>query len=192
MEKIKLSWSIISSWSAGRRDDAIKMFMGGNIEDNEYLQEGRRLHKLISDKKLRLLPIIKDTAIFEDINPEEHKWVNYFRVPVFDWLEMSMVADVLDPVEGLLIDWKTGSRKSTQHNKLQLYIYAYLLTKLEQPIYIKSAILAKVSEDVSGAVICDDFSLFSIDDNKLEIAENYIESNASEIFNFIQEMNNGK
>jgi hypothetical protein len=188
MDKIKLSWSILSSWSAGRQDDAIKMFMGGSIEETVYMTEGKRVHELIAKKKLKLLPFIKDTAIFEDIVPDKHQWINYFRVPVFDWLDMSMVADVLDPVEGLLIDWKTGSRKSNQYNKMQLYIYAYLLSKLEEPIIIKQAVLAKVGEDPSGAIICENFSMYKIDENKLMVAENYIETNASEMFLHIKEI----
>lgn len=191
MEKIKLSWSIISSWSSGRKDDAIKMYMGAGIEENEYMIEGKRLHKIISEKRLKLLPFIKDTAIFENIEPEKHLWVNYFRVPVFEWLDMSMIADVIDPVEGLLIDWKSGTRNSAQYNKLQLYVYAYLLSKLPNPIAIKDAIIAKVGELDNGVVICEDFCLYKIDNNKLEVAENYIESNASEIYNFLQEISNG-
>jgi hypothetical protein len=190
MDKIKLSWTILSSWSAGRQDDALKMFMGGSIAPNVYMEEGKRVHKIISDKKLKLLPFIKETAIYEDIDPEKKKWVNYFRVQVFDWLEMGMVADVLDPVEGLLIDWKTGSRKSNQYNKMQLYIYAYLLRKLDEPIIINQAVLAKVGEDQSGAIICEDFSMYKIDENKLMIAENYIETNASEMFMHLKELGN--
>jgi hypothetical protein len=166
------------------------MIMGDGIKDNMYLREGRRIHEKIAENKLRLLPFIKDTAIFEGKYGEKNMQ-NYFRVPVFEWLDMSMVADVLDPVEKLLIDWKTGMRKSTEHNQLQLYVYAYLLTRLPEPVEIEKAIIGKVRETKEGAIICDDFSLYKINEEKLALAENYIESNASEIFNFLQEVGNG-
>lgn len=191
MEKIKLSWSIISSWSAGRKDDAIKMLMGADIEQTLYMAEGKRIHELISDKKLRLLPFIKDTSIYEGNGDNRSERLNYFRVPVFEWLDMSMIIDVLDPIEKFIIDWKTGTRKSTQHNKMQLYVYSYLLTKLEEPINIEKAIMAKVSESDSGVITCDDFSIYKINESKLELAENYIETNASEIYNFLEESKNG-
>lgn len=190
MEKIKLSWSIISSWSAGRKDDAIKMLMGMGIEETVFMSEGKRIHEAISSKKLRILPFIKDTSIYEGNGDNRSERVNYFRVPVFEWLDMSMIIDVLDPEEKFIIDWKSGNRKSTQHNKMQLYVYAYLLTKLPEPIYIEKAIMAKVSESDSGVITCDDFCIYKINEEKLMIAENYIESNASEIYNFIQESKN--
>lgn len=185
MKKLKLSWSILSAWSSGRRDDAITMLMGDSIEGNVLMKEGKRIHEIIANKKLKLLPFIKDTAVFEG---DRENRINYFKVDVFDWLEMSMVADVLDPIEGLLIDWKTGNRKSTQHNKLQLYVYAYLLSKLPEPIEIKKAVIAKVGE-IDDAILVEDFSLYKINKEKLELAENYIESNACEIYDFLSQQN---
>lgn len=191
-----LSWTKISSWSAGRTDEAIKMIMDSSGSDeNIYMREGKRIHSKIAEGKFRLLPFMKDTGRFElpnGENPEEkRKDPNYFRVEVFDWLDMSMLVDYLDPVEGLIIDWKSGSRKSTEHNKMQLYVYAYLLSRLPEPIIINRGVIAKVWESPEGVVSCSDFSLYKINEEKLEIAENYIESNASEIYNMIVGMRNG-
>lgn len=150
-----------------------------------YTREGKRIHDLIAQKKLKLLPMIKDTAIFEDYDKGINAWTGKTGNPVQvnEWLEMSMIADVLDPKEKLLIDWKSGSRKSTEHNKLQLYVYAYLLSILPEPIEITTGIMAKVEESTEGVITCTDFSLYKINQEKLEYAENYIESNASEIYN---------
>lgn len=190
MDKIKLSWSIISAWSSGRKDDAIKMIMGDTVAENIYMTEGKRIHKIISDKKLRLLPFIKDTAIFESDGDVIEGRINYFKVNVFDWLDMGMIIDVLDPVEKIIIDWKSGSRKSSEHNKMQLYVYAYLLSKLPEPIEIEKVIMAKVSESQQGVITCDDFCIYKINEEKLAVAENYIESNASEIYQFLMEAKN--
>lgn len=185
MKKIKLSWSILSAWSSGDKDRAIKMLMGEEMEATFPMEEGIRIHDLIAEKKLLLLPFMSKDAIFEKVVPDREKCINYFRVEIFDWLDISMIADVLDmksEMGRLLIDWKTGSRKSMEHNKLQLYVYAYALSMLPEPIVIDNAVIAKVGEDSSGAILLEDWSLYKITPEKLELAENYIESNASEIY----------
>lgn len=161
------------------------MVRGEKTPTNIYMEEGARIHDIIASKRLKLIPIISDSAIYEDIVPDKKKWVNYFKVPVFDWLDVSMVVDVLDPKNKLIVDWKTGRGKSTEYNKLQVYIYAYLLGK--EGIDIKYGVMAKVREDLSGAILCTDYSIYKITPEKLELAENYIESNASEIYSFLQE-----
>lgn len=185
MNSLKVSWSILSKWSSGNRDEAIKMIMGEETLQTWNMAEGSRIHKIISDNRLKLLPFLSDSAIYEDVDRENDKWVNYFRVRVFDWLEMSMIADVIDVENGLLIDWKTGNKKSTEHNKLQLYCYAYLLSILPSPIEIKEAVIASVYQTPEETIHVRDFSLYKITDEKLEYAENYIESNASEIYSAI-------
>jgi len=182
---MKVSWSILSQWSKGNHDEALLAINGVQQEENVYMQYGKKIHKAISDKKMKLIPEIKDTAIFENIIPEESKWQNYFRADIDDWLEMSMVADVVDPIEGLVCDWKTGYQKSVEHNKLQIYIYAYILKRIRQPIKINTAMPPDVQEDHQGAIYCDDYTVYKITDDKLELAENYIITNASEIYNIL-------
>ncbi len=189
MQSLKLSWSIISAWSAGRQDDAIQMLMGTSQRTNEYMREGTRIHNEIAKQKLKLLPFMQDTGVFEGIR-EEGDMTNYFRVQFSEWLDMSMVIDYLDVENGLIIDWKSGTRNSTQHNKMQLYVYAMLLAI--EGIHINKAVIAKVYEDEGGEIFASDFSMYAIDENKMMLAANYVESNASEIFNFIQESRDAK
>ena len=196
LKAIKLSWSILSKWSTGRAYDqkeALQMLLARDAEreETDAMKEGSRIHKKIALKQMKLLPMMSDNVIFEG-DRELGDFTNYFRVGVFDWLDMSLIVDAIDYENKLIIDWKTGSRNSTQHNKMQLYVYAYLMTKLQDnPLVPENAILAKVYEDTSGAIICSDFSMYSIDENKLTVAENYIETNASEIFNFLEENRRG-
>ena len=184
-KKLKVSWTILSAWSAKRYDDVLDYIQGKGIEDNVYLRRGRDIHDTIASGKLKLLPFIKNTAIFEDIRPKEKVWTNFYRVEVFPWLDVSMVADVIDPVEGLVIDWKTAEESSTRQNKLQVYLYAYLLAL--EGIEIKHGVIATVGDDEQGLIRLKDFCMYKIDKEKLDIAENYIESNASEIYNFLEE-----
>jgi hypothetical protein len=144
--------------------------------------EGSRIHDIISKEKLKLIPEISDKAIYEDIRPEDHSWVNYFKVEIFDWLDLSMVVDVLDAPR--IIDWKASTKRSTEQNKMQIYLYA-LGTEIATGNKITEGIFATV-KDYDGAIICDDYSIFKISDKKKELAKNYIETIAGEIFSFLE------
>lgn len=182
---------MLSAWSKGNRDDVLKMLMGESIETNIYMEEGKRIHEIVSENKLPLIPLVKKTAIFEDINPEKGLWKNYFKCPVNEWCDLSMVADVYDPVEKIVIDWKTGSRSSTEHNKLQVYLYAYGLSKLPVPINIEWGIIAHIVESPDKTIFCTDYTVYKMNQEKLDIAENYIETVGGEIYNMINDMKNG-
>jgi len=184
-KKLKVSWSILNAWSSGRRDEAIKMLAGIELPKNKFMEEGSRIHDIISSKKLKLIPEISDQAIYEDIRPEDHSWVNYFRVEIFDWLDLSMVVDVLDSPR--IVDWKASTKRSTEHNKMQIYLYA-LGTEIATGKKITEGIFATV-KDYDGAIICDDYSVFKINEAKKELAKNYIETIGSEIYDFLGSKN---
>lgn len=186
MEKKTYSWSILNAWSKGNFDMVTKMLM--RIQDTDmYMEDGIRIHEIIAKKKLILLPPRfqdKETGQWEDKEKGINTWTttNTKPIEVFDWLNMSMIVDYLDPVKGVLIDWKSGSRKSSEHSKMQLYVYAYLLSLIG--IKIKVGIIAKVEELPEGAIICTDYSVYKINEEKLEVGRDYIEGNASELASF--------
>lgn len=181
MKKIRVSWSVLNTWSSGRRDEAIKMMAGIEMPKNPAMIEGSRIHDIISKQKLKLIPEITDKAIFEDIVPDQKKWVNYFRVEMFPWLDLSMVIDVLD--DPRIIDWKASSKRSTEHNRMQIYIYALGVEK-HLGIKVNEGIFGTV-KDYDGAIICTDYSAFKITDLKRELAANYVETIGSEIYDFL-------
>jgi len=183
MKNLKVSWSILNAWSSGRRDEAMKMLAGIETIQTPAMKRGSKLHDYIASRKLKLIPEISDKAIFEDIQPEKSIWTNYFRVDLTDWLKLSMVVDVYDPENKLIIDWKSGSRRSTEHNKMQIYLYA-LGTEIATGTKIERGIYGAIKE-FDGGVICNDYSIFKINDEKLELARNYAETIASEIYSFI-------
>lgn len=188
MEKLKVSWTILSTWSKGDRDTAIQMIAGIPTPTNKYMERGKELHNIVSVNRLKLIPEISDTAIFEDIRPEEKVWVNYFKVSINEWLDLSLVVDVLDTQNKLIIDWKASSRRSTEHNKLQIYLYA-LAMKLEG-YDIEHGIFATIDKDKQhDAVYCKEYSQFKIDEEKLLLAENYIETIGGEIYQFLNDKN---
>lgn len=183
MEKKTYSWSILSAWCKKDLERVTKMLM--KVQDSDmYMEDGIRVHDIIAQKKLVLLPPrFQDpkTGQWEDRELGINTWntSNTKPIEVFDWLNMSMIADYLDPVKGILIDWKSGSRKSSEHSKMQLYVYAYLLSLIG--IEIKVGIIAKVDELPEGAIICTDYSVYKINEEKLEVGRDYIEGNASEL-----------
>ena len=193
MEKIKLSWSILNAWSKNDRDMAIKM-LSHQGTTNMYMEDGRRIHEIISSKKLVLLPPRfqnPKTGQWEDPSKGINTWTETHTKPIeiFEWLEMSMIVDYLDPVNGILVDWKSGSAKSTEHSKMQLYVYAYILKQIG--IDIKVGVIAKVEETTESAITCTDYSVYKINEEKLEVGRDYIEGNASEIMDFLTELEKG-
>jgi CRISPR/Cas system-associated exonuclease Cas4 (RecB family) len=159
------------------------MMAGIETEKNEYMIEGSRIHDIISKGKLNLIPEISDSAVFEDIVPEEGKWTNYFKVELNEWLVLSMVVDVLDSQNHMIVDWKASTRRSTEHNKMQIYLYA-IGVEQATGVKINSGVYGTVS-DHDGAILCDEYSMFKINDNKRALALNYAETVAGEIYDFI-------
>ncbi len=180
MKKIKVSWSILNAWSKGNKDEAIKSMAGIESEKNIYMERGVDIHKIISENKLRLIPELTEAATFED----KEKGVNYFIVDINDWLRLSLVIDVIDRVPELIVDWKASKLRSTEHNKLQIYIYALACKKLDIPV--TKGIFATVDQAQSdNGVFCREYSMFKINEEKLELAENYIETVGGEIYSFL-------
>ena len=181
MKRLKVSWTILSTWAKGDRDGAMKLLAGIELPRTPAMIEGSRIHDIISQKKLKLIPEITDKAIFEDIQPDKHIWTNYFKVELNDWLDLSMVIDVID--EPRIIDWKASTKRSTEHNKMQIYLYALGVEKATDK-KITEGIFGTV-KDYDGAIICDDYSVFKINKAKKELALNYAETIAGEIYSFI-------
>lgn len=183
MKKLKVSWTILSAWSKGgtHKDEALAMIAGVQQPPNQYMIRGKRIHNIISRQRLKLIPEISDSAIFEDINPQKKQWINYFKVEVNEWLDLSLVIDVLDTENKTIVDWKTGRTRSYEQNKLQIYVYAYAMELLKIPI--NRGILARVDERKNDkSLYCPDYTIFHINAEKREVGEEYIISNASEIY----------
>lgn len=184
MNKLKVSWSVLSAWQSGDQDRAIQMIAGLSTPTNAAMERGKRLHAIVAKNKLKLIPDISDSAVFEgEVNG---KRINYFQVSINEWLDLSLVIDVLDKQNELLIDWKASKKRSTEQNKLQLYLYALALNILGIPINF--GIFATIDE-VNDEVFCREYSQFKINEEKLLLAENYLETVGGEIYNFINSQN---
>lgn len=176
MDKIKLSWSILNAWTRGDKDAAIGMIYGKKIPETPAMANGSRVHELISTQRLRLLPCIDDTYVFEDIEPDAHRWVNYFKINIYPWLDLSMRIDVLSRERGVVIDWKTGKHSSADADPMQIYLYAIALEKIGVPI--NTGIMAKVNDDVT----LSDYTVIKIGPHARKQGYEFIDTYAAEIF----------
>lgn len=156
------------------------------------MERGKRLHDVVSRNKLRLIPEISESAVFEHIEPAKSIWQNYFRVPLNDWLELSLVIDVLDKQNALVVDWKASVKRSTEHSKMQVYLYGLAMSKLPQPIDIKRGIYGTIDEDHNRNVFCREYSIFKINQEKKDLALNYAETIAGEIKEAIDNQTKGQ
>lgn len=172
---IKISWSILNAWKSGRKQDALDMVMGKPTPDNEYMKKGREIHKAVSSQKLRLLDLIDDSYIFEDMEPAEGKWQNYFKIKLSDTVLFSMVVDCLSIDGRIVIDWKSGKQTSSSADPMQLFCYAYALGF--KGIEIDRGIVAKVNDDLT----LGGYSVYIIDADKKAQAAQLIAETASEI-----------
>ncbi len=185
MDSIKVSWSALSAWSAGRKDDAAKMLAGVDIAGNAAMARGKKIHETISKHKLPLIPEVANGAIFEDMENGINAWTGENAIQINDWLRLSLIIDVLDPVEGVIVDWKASRLRSSEHNKMQIYLYALAMNKLG--FDINYGIFATVDEAQSdGGIFCRDYTLFKINEEKLELAENYLETVGGVIYEFLK------
>lgn len=187
MKTLSISWSTLSLWGQGRHEEAIARIAGVGGITTAAMQDGKDIHEEIADKKLKLIPELSDKAIFEDNRDENpDNWINYFKVKVAPHLELKFVVDVLDAQEGIIVDWKTGIRNSYENNKMQIYIYA-LGVKLLGLADINKGIFAHVYKNYEyNTIHCTDYSVFLINQEKLDLAQNYIETLGNEIYNFLK------
>jgi hypothetical protein len=188
MDRIRISYSILNAWASGDKKRAINGVLRLPTETTPAMENGKRVHKLISDSKAKLLPFIDDTFIYEDIDPDKGRWVNYFNIPmgvkgdngIPDYtIDYSMVIDCYSPEKGIIIDWKTGKTKSSGHNKMQLYCYAYALEF--EGVNITTGIIGKVNNDAE----LEDFTSCTIGDKERDKAREFIIKNTNEIIKIL-------
>lgn len=126
------SWTILSTWAKGDKDTALKMLFDLPI-DNTYIQKyldyGSDGHDLIAAMKLKPLPFMKDTCIYED----KPNGVNYYQIEI-EGRPFHFVVDARDPIECQLFEWKFSKQKPTAFDPKQLFSYNYGLSIVGEPI----------------------------------------------------------
>lgn len=187
MKILDTSWTTLSLWAKGNKEEALAKMAGVSDFQTAAMKDGADIHAEIARKKLRLIPDINDSWIYENNEAEDRKnWINYFEVMATPYIKLRFVIDALSIENKTILDWKTGKRKSYEQNKMQIYIYA-LGVELAGLGEIDKGIFAKVVKDYeTEAIYCNDYAVFKINEEKKELARNYIETIGGEIYTFLK------
>lgn len=160
---LKLSFSILQFWQSNQIDKAISALMGDwDNEKTPAMEKGIEIHEKIATKKLKPFIWMKNG-----------KYEQYIRISINQWISFGGYIDWND--SDIIIDWKTGATQSNQFNKLQLFCYGLLIPTATKGIFAHI--------DDSCNVL--DYSIYKISQHQKELAINYIETIAGEIYQAI-------
>lgn len=121
---MRVSWSILNAWARGDKEGAMSMLLGESIPPTPAMLEGQRVHGWVAQEKMKLLPFMDDTFVWEG---PEHHGAGYFRVEFLPNYQLSGKVDAYSIERGWLIDWKTGKTPSSTQDPRQLHLYHFLL-----------------------------------------------------------------
>lgn len=175
---LRVSWSLLEAWARGDQQAVISRLNGLSWASNEAMEIGRKAHEVVSQNGI-LHNEIKADALYEKVN-EAGENSNKFVVELADWLTLSGIPDIKIPSTKTIIDAKTGNRKSFRYKPMQLYIYAYALEKLGESY--NRGIILKIDRLGLNPL---DYSVFKITDTKKQMAEDFIFTYATDIYNFL-------
>ena len=127
---IRVSYSILSAWESGDIDRAIAPYTGVEIEPNDAMEFGKKMHGIWEryGKKHKAIPKIFGGRKLEA--PEVELATKRVR-KLTDWCVISGVLDVKDGTTG--IDWKTGKATASDYtNSKQSEVYQVLYPELKR------------------------------------------------------------
>ena len=153
----------------GDKDSVLQRIWGNDTPTNEAMEEGTRCHEIVSSKKIKLLPIMDDAWIWESDTEGFYTW------NVYDWLTIRAKIDCWNGKD-IVIDWKTGHRKSILQDTKQIWFYAWILKS--KGYDIKKGYIVKLDKDLKVEGITE----VTITEEKLIAIANWAETIASEIF----------
>lgn len=136
----KLSWSVMSAWARGDREQALASLRGETIPMTAPMLEGQRLHGIIAQNELLLLPMMDSSYRFEGVHANHRLSPNYYQTLVAPGLIVSGIMDVISEKHRMIIDWKAS--EGTGQDKRQLELYGAMLDW--EGIKMEVGILARV------------------------------------------------
>jgi hypothetical protein len=171
MNKLRLSYSLLTLWNNGRWTDAVKMYFHEKTEKSDQMKQGLEYHaKWESEiKKTKKLKIGKATIKFETPKTELKKIVSYNE----KW-DLSGTFDCLDKTT--LYEFKTGvasSMEYTNNNQLPLY---FLIAELDKTP-IEKGVLIRYNQYMKEA----DMTVLWNSRELVEKARNFVDSLAPEV-----------
>jgi hypothetical protein len=174
----RASYSVLSAWSKGNWEDAIKMYYKIPLPIFQAQSEGKEWHKRWANyiEKTGMLPIQFDSKKLS-YPICESKMV----VKLADWLNLVGVIDCYD-AEGTIYEFKTGSTSSTNSMyERQAGVYG-VLAKMSG-IRVDKCHIMQYNQHTKES----ETTIVWLTEKVLQDTLDWIETNSSEMFNYIQE-----
>ncbi len=128
MKYLRTSYSMLSAWSWGKKDDVIKMLKHEPMLINKAMEVGKRYHKLFEQEVIKTKRLPREFGNKELTNPKTEvkieKWLD-------EWLQLVGVIDLIDG--NRVYDYKIGHTPSQAYaNTFQLPIYGLLYEEAKE------------------------------------------------------------
>lgn len=173
MKYLRTSFSMLNTWSMGRKDDVIKMLKREPIEITKAMEVGKRYHKLFEQEVIKTKRMPKEFGGKELQNPRTEvkieKWLD-------EWLQLVGVIDLID--EHKIYDYKVGNTPSQAYaNSMQLPVYGVLYEQAKEGYILH----------YNHVFRCSDWSVVALNQDVRNEAIEWTITLASEIFEECQE-----
>ena len=179
MQRIKVSYTILSAWSQGRYEDAIKYLFKLEVIQTPAMKVGQEYHKSWENEIQRTKKLPEVFGSKKLINPSPEQ---YIKVDVNDWLILSGKIDCYD--KPTIYEFKTGRQTSEDViRSKQAGVYGVLSTLNKQyadraEIYCYNQYLKNDNKSMS---------IVYLTDKVLEDSLNWIETLAGEIKEYCEQ-----
>lgn len=127
---IRVSYSILNSWSHGDIDRAVAPYAGVVVESTEAMEYGKRQHE-IWEREVRKTKRLPKVFGGRKLNTPELEFSTKRVRKLTDWCVVSGVLDVKDGTTA--IDYKTGKSSATDYvNSRQHEVYQVLYPEIKR------------------------------------------------------------
>lgn len=174
MKKLRLSYSLLSTWQKGRPDDCVKMYFHMEMPSNKAMNAGRDIHEDIRQH-------VATTGKFPDWlwsgvpqSPQPEKEI---IVPYNEQFDLKVIIDCLDTQTGY--EWKTGTSDAltwARTAQIPLYMLACELAGIP----VEKFYLVRWNQYEKKK----DWSMLWNTPDKIETARNFVDSIAPEIHEY--------
>jgi hypothetical protein len=177
--KIKVSYSILSAWESGSKEQAVNNFFKIYSPSSQAMNEGTAFHKSWEES------ILKHKRLPKELSTQNQPLIAprtevYLKKDITPQIEYSGIIDCLD--EPILYEFKSGNKVSSDYaNTKQIDGYALLCAK--EGIKIEKGFYLHYNQKTKDT----DCAMVWITPKRLERVEKWIIKNATEFYNYLLE-----
>lgn len=175
MNKLRLSYSFLNLWRAGRIDDALVTYFHLAKISSQAMEDGNMWDKHVQEAVQRLKTLPQE---FGGTKLSEPKTQLRLIVPFNEKVDIIGIPDIYD--EPIVYEIKTGSSKTSADyaNDFQIPIYFYVLHKSKYPV--EKAIILRYNQYIDKL----DKTIVYFSQREMERGINFIETLAPEIMDY--------